>query len=94
MLFHVCSVPFTVQARCSLFPERLLLFSKISAKYCGVYQLQKNNLKILEYFEFATTSDKLLLQQKYSGVAGGFKIMYPPPISEEPRDAFGIMSSI
>ena len=48
-----------------------------------------------EYFEFATSSDKLLIQQKKnSGVDGGFKIMYLPPISKEPRSAFRTMSSI
>ena len=49
---------------CSLLPERLLLFSQNSAKYCGVSQLQKNNPKILEYFEFGTSSDKLLVQKE------------------------------
>ena len=68
MLLHGCSLPFIVQVHCSLFPERLLLFSQNSAKYCGVCQLQGNNPKIwifkFEYFEFATSSDKLLIQQK------------------------------
>ena len=64
MLFHGCSLPFIVQAHCSLFPERLLLFSQNSGKYCGVCQLQKNNPKILKYFQFATSSDKLLIQQE------------------------------
>ena len=31
-------------------------------KYSGVCQPQKNNPKILEYFEFATSSNKLLIQ--------------------------------
>ena len=64
MLFYGCSLPFIVQAHCSLFPRRLLLFSQDSAKYCGVCQLQKNNPKILEYFQFATSSDKFLIQQE------------------------------
>ena len=64
MLFHGCSLRLIVQALCPLFPERLLLFSQISAKYSGVCQSQKNNPKILEYFEYATSSDKLLIQQQ------------------------------
>ena len=64
MLFHGCSLPFIVQAHCSLFPERLFLFSQNSAKYCRVCRLQKNNPKILEYFELVTSSDKLLIQQE------------------------------
>ena len=64
MFFHVCSLPFIVQTHCSLFPKRLLLFSQNSAKYCAVCQLQENNPEILECFEFATSSDKLLIQQK------------------------------
>ena len=55
--FH-CSGPFFIV------PKRLLLFSQNSAKYCGVCQLQKNNSKILGYFEFATPSEKLLVQQE------------------------------
>ena len=39
-------------------------FLQNSAKYCGACQLQKNNSEILEYFEFATSSDKLLVQQE------------------------------
>ena len=64
MLFHGCSLPLIVQTLCSLLPERLLLFSQISAKYSDVCQSQKNNSKNLEYFEFATSSDKLLIQQQ------------------------------
>ena len=44
MLFHGCSLPFIVQAHCSLFPERLLLFSQISAKYCPQKSSQDINL--------------------------------------------------
>ena len=64
MLFHGCSLPFTVQTHCSMFPKRLLLFSQHSAKYSGVCQSQKNNPKILEYFEFDTSSNKLLIQRE------------------------------
>ena len=64
MLFHGCSLRLIVQALCSLFPERLLLFSKISAKYSGVCQSQKNNPKILDFFEYATSYDKLIIQQQ------------------------------
>ena len=64
MLFHGCSLPLVVQALCSLFPEQLLLVSQISAKYSGVSHSQKNNPKLLEYFEYATSSDKLLIQQQ------------------------------
>ena len=60
MLYHNCSLPFIVQAHCSLFPEWLVFFSQNSAKYSGVCQSQKNNPKILEYFEFATSSEKFL----------------------------------
>ena len=84
MLFHGCSLPLIVQALCSLFPEQLLLFSQISAKYFGVCHSQKNNPKILEYFEYTINS----------GVAGGFKIMYLLPISKEPRVALRTLSSI
>ena len=42
----------------------IINFSQNSAKYCGVCQLQKNNSKILGYFEFATPSEKLLVQQE------------------------------
>ena len=42
----------------------IINFSQNLAKYYGVCQLQKNNPKILEYFEFATSSDKLLIQQE------------------------------
>ena len=41
----------------------IINFSQNSAKYYGVCQLQKNNPKILEYFEFATSSNKLFIQQ-------------------------------
>ena len=64
MLFHGYSLRLIVQALCLLFPKRLLLFSQILAKYSGVCQSQKNNPKILEYFEYATSSDKLLIQQQ------------------------------
>ena len=64
MLLHSCSLPFIVQAHCSLFPERVPLFSQNSGKYCDVCQLRKNDQKILEYFEFATCSDKLLIEQE------------------------------
>ena len=70
------------------------LFTKFG-KILWLCQLQENNPKILEYFEFATSSDKLLIQQKKNScVAGGFKMMYLPPISKELRDAFRTMSSI
>ena len=39
------------------------LFTKFG-KNCDVCQLQNNNPKILEYFELATSSDKLLIQQE------------------------------
>ena len=39
-------------------------FSQNSVKYYSLCQLQKNNARILEYFEFATTSEKLLVQQE------------------------------
>ena len=64
MLFQEYSLPFIVQVHSSLFPEWVLLFSQNSEKYCGVYQLQKNNPKLLEYFEFAASSDELLVQQE------------------------------
>ena len=64
MLFQGCSLPFIVQVHCSLFSKGLLLFSKNLAKYCGLCQLQKNNPKILEFFELAASCDKLLVQQE------------------------------
>ena len=44
---------------CSLFPKRLLLFSQNMPEYSGVCQWQKNNPKILEYFEFTASFDSV-----------------------------------
>ena len=83
-----CSGPLFIVSRTTASP-----FTNC-AKYCGVCQLQKNNPNVLEYFEFATSSDKLLIQQEKLGVAEGFKIMYLPSITKAPRGAFRTMSSI
>ena len=63
-------------------------------KYCGVCQLQENNPKILEYFDFATSSDKLLIQQKKLWCSWRFQNNVSLPISKEPRGALRTMSSI
>ena len=55
---------FIVQTHCSLFPERLLLIFQNSVEYSGVCQSQKNNPKILEYFEFTTSFGKFLIHQE------------------------------
>ena len=55
--FH-CSGPLFIDPQTTAY-----LFTKFE-KYCSVCQLPRNNPKIWEYFEFATSSDKLLIQQE------------------------------
>ena len=66
MIYVVPWLIITVHCSGSLFivPQTMLFFSQNSAKYFGVCQLEKNNPKMLEYFQFATSSDKLLIQQE------------------------------
>ena len=45
-------------------PQNVHLFSQNSAEYSAVCQSQKNNPKILEYFEFTASFDNLLIQQE------------------------------
>ena len=58
MLFHGCSLPSIVQPHCSLFPERLLLFSQISAKYCPQKSSQHINLIPTLFLVYAITFTK------------------------------------
>ena len=66
MIYVVPWLIITVHCSGSLFivPQTMLPFSQNSAKYFGVCQLEKNNPKMLECFQFATSSDKLLIQQE------------------------------
>ena len=66
-------IGFIVQTHCSLFPERLLLIFQNSVEYSGVCQSQKNNPKILEYFEFTTSLASFLFNKKNSGGSWRFQ---------------------
>ena len=78
----------------SLFPEWLFLFSQNSAEYSGVCRSQKINQKFWSILNLLHLLTSYLFKKKSSGVAGGFKIMYLPPISKEPRGGFRTLSSI
>ena len=77
----------------------IINFSQNSAKYYSLCQLQKNNAKILKYFESDKILKSYLFNKKNSCAARGFKIIYLPLISKESRGAirtiaFRTMSSI
>ena len=91
MVFHYRSL-FRPIVRCSL--NECFSFHKIwqnIALYVNCKRIIQKFCSILNLLHLLTS---YLFNKKNSGVAGGFRIMYEPSISKEPRGAFRAMSSI
>ena len=94
MLFHGCSLPFIVQVHFSLFPNDCFSFHKIRQNIAVYVNCKRIIQKFWSSLNLLHLLASYLFKEKNSGGAGGFKIMYLPSVSKEPRGTFRTMQSI
>ena len=91
MVVHYRSL-FRPTVHCS--PDDCFSFHKIQQNIAVYVSCKRIIQKFWSIFNLLHLLTNFLFNKKNSRVAGGFKIMYLPSISNEPTGAFRTMSSI